>query len=464
MRIGLFFEHQVPRPWEESSEYDVLQHALEQCELADRLGIHTCWVVEHHFLEEYSHSSAPEVFLAAVAQRTKDLRLGHGIVQVPPPYNHPARVAERIATLDLLSRGRVEFGTGESSSEAELGGFLIEPQAKRAMWEEGLRVALRCMTEEPFTGHAGEYLTMPPRNVVPKPYQRPHPPVWVACTRRDTIHLAAQKGIGALSFAFFDPEEAHNWVNDYYETLEREGVAMGDAVNANLACVSTFFCHEDEREAIARGAEGTNFLGYSLAHYYVFGRHRPGVTDVWDEYQRQRAEAGFDPTALRAGTADDSDGGVLSAKAGGGSGGGLRGAVGTPAQVRDYLRRYEDYGVDEVILATQAGKNRHEHVMESLELFGTTVLPEFLEREEKASAQRARRLAPVIDAVLARKPAEDHPPLHDPAYEFPAIPRSTADRDGADGFHAWLDDYARKVATGEDVSRRLARARRDGTQ
>jgi alkanesulfonate monooxygenase SsuD/methylene tetrahydromethanopterin reductase-like flavin-dependent oxidoreductase (luciferase family) len=429
----------------------VLANAIEQCELADRIGIHTSWVVEHHFLEEYSHSSAPEVFLAAVSQRTTRLRLGHGIVQTPPGYNHPARVAERIATLDLLSRGRVDFGTGESSSEAELGGFGIDPAAKREMWDEGTRVALRCMTETPFTGHAGPHVTMPPRNVVPKPFQKPHPPVWVACTRRETIHLAAQRGIGALSFAFFDPEEAQHWVSDYYDTLAAEGVPIGDAVNANLACVTTFMCHPSEREAIARGAEGTNFFGYSLAHYYVFGRHRPGVTDVWAEYQRQRAEAGYDPTALHA---TDS----LAAKADGNSG--LRGAVGTPEQIRDYLRRYEAYGVDQVILASQTGKNRHEHVMESLELFGRDVLPEFLERDEQNTKDKARRLEPVIEKVLARKPASDHPPLPDPDYDFPAIPRSMADREGADGFGAWLDDYARKAAAGEDVSKRLSKPRR----
>src|SRR5438034_8396464 len=123
MRFGLFYEHQLPRPWKEDSEQKLLSDALEQVELADRIGIDVVWEVEHHFLEEYSHSSAPEVFLAAASQRTKRIRLGHGIVQVPPGYNHPARVAERIATLDLVSRGRVEFGTGEASSASELGGF-----------------------------------------------------------------------------------------------------------------------------------------------------------------------------------------------------------------------------------------------------------------------------------------------------------------------------------------------------
>src|ERR1700749_2950735 len=123
MKFGLFYEHQLPRPWTEKSEYDLLQNGLEQIELADKLGFDYVWEVEHHYLEEYSHSSAPEVFLAAASQRTRRIRLGHGIVQLPPGFNHPARVAERIATLDLVSDGRVDFGTGESSSEAELGGY-----------------------------------------------------------------------------------------------------------------------------------------------------------------------------------------------------------------------------------------------------------------------------------------------------------------------------------------------------
>src|SRR5436853_5192312 len=106
MKFGLFYEHQLPRPWDSDSEYRLLRNALEQCELADRLGIDYVWEVEHHFLEEYSHSSAPEVFLAAASQRTQRIRLGHGIVQPPPPFNHPARVAERGAMLALVSDGR----------------------------------------------------------------------------------------------------------------------------------------------------------------------------------------------------------------------------------------------------------------------------------------------------------------------------------------------------------------------
>jgi alkanesulfonate monooxygenase SsuD/methylene tetrahydromethanopterin reductase-like flavin-dependent oxidoreductase (luciferase family) len=269
VKFGLFYEHQLPRPWQEGSEQQLLADALDQVELADRLGFDVVWEVEHHFLEEYSHSSAPEVFLAAASQRTSTIRLGHGIVLTPPAFNHPARVAERVATLDLVSGGRVEFGTGESSSEAELGGFLADPQHKRAMWQEGLGVAIRCMTETPFTGVQGRCVSMPPRNVIPKPAQRPHPPIWVARSRRETILLAAEKGIGALTFAFIDPEEARHWVNDYYATLWQRGAPIGRAVNPNVACVTTFMCAPTEDEAVARGVEGANFFGYSLAHYYA---------------------------------------------------------------------------------------------------------------------------------------------------------------------------------------------------
>jgi len=195
MRFGIFYEHQLPRPWEEGAEARLIGDALEQVELADRVGFDHVWEVEHHFLEEYSHSSAPEVFLAACSQRTQRIRLGFGIQPLPPGYQHPARVAEKAAMLDLVSGGRCELGTGETSSGAELGGFGVERATKREQWEEALDVLTRMFVEEPFAGWDGRFLTMPQRNVVPKPVQRPHPPLWVACSRRETIRLAAEKGI-----------------------------------------------------------------------------------------------------------------------------------------------------------------------------------------------------------------------------------------------------------------------------
>jgi alkanesulfonate monooxygenase SsuD/methylene tetrahydromethanopterin reductase-like flavin-dependent oxidoreductase (luciferase family) len=378
------------------------------------------WEVEHHFLEEYSHSSAPEVFLAAASQRTRQIRLGHGIVLTAPKFNHPARTAERIAMLDLVSNGRVDFGTGESSSEAELGGFGIAFEDKRDAWLEGLEVAVRCMTEVPFAGVEGRFVSMPPRNVVPKPVQQPHPPLWVACSRRDTILLAAEKGIGALTFAFIDPEEARHWVHDYYTTLEERGVPVGLAVNANLACVTPMMLHHDEGEAIRRGIEGANFFGYSLGHFYIFGTHEPGRTNVWQEYLERRSAVGYDPEAAARALEEER----LGAKLASGDATGLRGAIGTPDQVREYLRRYEEAGVDEVIFVLQAGRNRHEHIMESIDLFGREVLPEFLERDERRTTEKAERLAPVIDTVMARRPVVERSV---DGYKITAIIKKMAD-------------------------------------
>ncbi len=411
MKVGVFYEHQLPRPWADNSEHDLLKQTLEQVEIADRLGFDYVWEVEHHFLEEYSHSSAPEVFLAAASQRTNRIRLGHGIVQLPLAFNHTARVAERVATLDLVSDGRVEFGTGESSSEAELAGFGIDRETKRDQWSEALDAVTRMFVETPFAGYRGRYLDMPPRNVVPKPMQRPHPPLWVACSRRETIHLAATKGIGALSFSFIEADEAKAWVNDYYTTIQSEEcVPAGFAVNANLAVVMPFMCHEDEEVAIERGLDGGHFFGYALAHYYVFGRHRPGATNVWDEFCENRSRFGFDrEIASRTGE-------PLGARLLEQGLGSLRGAIGTPDQIRELLVAYADAGVDQVIFVSQAGRNRHEHICESMELFAQRVIDDVHAAGADREREKAERLGPALDRALARR----DPPREPPDYAFNA--------------------------------------------
>jgi alkanesulfonate monooxygenase SsuD/methylene tetrahydromethanopterin reductase-like flavin-dependent oxidoreductase (luciferase family) len=291
MKFGIFYEHQLPRPWEEGDEHKLLKDALEQVELADKLGFDYVWEVEHHFLEEYSHSSAPEVFLAACSQRTRRIRLGHGIVALPHQYNHPFRVAERIANLDLVSDGRVEFGTGETSSESELVAFGIERETKRERWAEALEAITRMFAEAPFAGWDGKAIpSMPVRNVVPKPFQKPHPPLWVACSRRETIHLAAEKGIAALSFSFVEAAEAKAWVDDYEATLDSDAcVPAGFAVNPQIALTIPMLCHSSEQEAIERGLDGAHFFGYSLGHFYVYENHKPAQTNVWEEFQKNRA-------------------------------------------------------------------------------------------------------------------------------------------------------------------------------
>jgi alkanesulfonate monooxygenase SsuD/methylene tetrahydromethanopterin reductase-like flavin-dependent oxidoreductase (luciferase family) len=406
VRFGIFYEHQLPRPWAEDDEHRLFRNALEQIELADRLGFDYVWEVEHHFLEEYSHSSAPEVFLAACSQRTRRIRLGHGIVALPHPYNHPFRVAERVANLDLVSDGRVELGTGETSSEMELAGFGIDRDTKREQWAEALDAITRMFVETPFAGWAGKHVPdMGVRNVVPKPLQRPHPPLWVACSRRETIHLAAEKGIGALSFSFIEPQEAKAWVDDYFATIESDHcVPAGFAVNPEIALTIPMMCHESEETAIERGLDGAHFFGYSLGHYYIFGTQRPARTDIWQEFERNRALFGFQRDVAAQ------TGGPLGATMMQRGLSSLRGAIGTPEQLRQLLRGYEGIGVDQMIFVSQAGRNRHEHICESLDLFAREVMPEFHERDAAQREAKRERLAPAIERALARRePAREAP-------------------------------------------------------
>tara|TARA_A100001037_G_scaffold74129_1_gene66330 strand:+ start:8292 stop:9569 length:1278 start_codon:yes stop_codon:yes gene_type:complete len=387
MKFGIFYEHQLPRPWDDGAEQRLFNEALEQVELADRLGIDYAWEVEHHFLEEYSHSSAPEVFLAACSQRTKNIRLGQGIRQVIPQYNHPARTAEVIATLDLVSNGRVDFGTGESSAELELGGFQIPVHEKRKMFLESTEQICNMLAMDPYPGYEGRYFSMPCRNVVPKPVQKPHPPLWVACSQRETIRMAARLGMGALTFAFVDPMEARSWVEEYYSIIKSEAcVPIGHTVNANICMVSSFSCHKDRETAARRGLEGFEFFGFALGSLYAFGEHRPGRTDLWQQFQAMRGEqVALDIQGMDA---------ALS---------GSRGGIGTPDDLREHLCKFEACGVDQVTFIQQAGRNQHDHICDSLELFAAEVLPEFKARAADRQAEKDAQLAPYVAAALERK-------------------------------------------------------------
>jgi hypothetical protein len=222
--------------------------------------------------------------------------------------------------------------------------------------------------------------------------------VWVACSRRETIHLAARTGIGALSFSFVEPEDAAKWVREYYELIESEEcVPAGFAVNPNVAVVLPMMLARSEADAIERGIDGAHFFGYSLGHYYGLSPHAPGRTNVFSEFTANRDEAGFARQIVRP---DEAPLGVRLLQEGLGS---LRGAIGTPRQVSDLARRYEEAGVDQMIFVLQAGRNRHEHICESLELFAQEVMPQFLDGREQREARKAERLAPAIEAALARR-------------------------------------------------------------
>ncbi len=381
MRFGVFYELQLPKPWSADAEHRLVQEALEQIELADRLGIDHAWAVEHHFLEEYSHCSASEVFLAAAAGRTKNIRLGHGIRQVIANYNHPARTAEAVAMLDLVSNGRADFGIGEGATRLELGGFKISAREKRAMSLEAAEQVANMMVMEPYPGFEGKSFSMPARNVLPKPLQKPHPPMWMACTNRDTIKVAASLGLGALAFSFLDPEEAKHWADIYYGIIKSDQcVPIGHRVNANIAMVSAFSIHPDKQEAIRRGQEGFEFFGYAI-NALVAQDVRPGRSQLFKDFQDRRASGNIQL------------GRDLNSAPG----------IGTPQELAQHIRNFEDVGIDQVIFLQQAGNNRHADICASLELFASDVLPEFAAKRELRDARKEKELAPYIEAALKRK-------------------------------------------------------------
>ena len=369
MRFGIFYEHQLPRPWHEHGEFELLRNSLEQLELADDLGYDYAWEVEHHFLEEYSHSSAPEVFLAAASQRTKRIRLGHGIVQLTT--NHPARVAERVSTLDLVSGGRVELGIGEGSSITELHPFDRRFRDKREVWEEAVQALIPMFGDAPVEHH-GKWFDFPLRNVLPKPYQKPHPPLWVACSQLETIEMAGRRGMGALGFQFVSADTAHAWVHAYYNSFVRRQEKLADyQTNPNIALVSGFMCAGTDEEAI-RKSEGWTFFQFSLRFYASRGPVAPGEVNLWEEYLAWKDT----PAGLKA------------------SGSGL---VGSPDTLRTKLRKFERSNIDQVILLNQAGKNTHEDICSSLELFAREVMPEFHGREPAHQEWKAAVLAGEIE-------------------------------------------------------------------
>src|SRR5262250_508638 len=353
MKFGIFYEHQLPRPWIADSEHRLLQESLRQIELADWLGYDYAWVVEHHFLEEYSHSSAPEVFLGAASQRTKNIRLGHGVIQLTT--NQPQRVAEKVATLDLLSGGRVDLGMGEAAGPAELHPFGVRVRDKRDRWEEAVRAIIPMFTRDSWEFH-GQYYDFPARNVIPKPLQKPHPPLWVACSNIRTIGDAGRWGMGALGFQFVSPEAAKAWVAEYYANLTAHLHKLADyPSHPNVAMVSAFMCAATDEEAQAKAA-GWTFFVFCLSHYGRHGMAAPGRGDMWALYQEWRHTPKAQET-LRAGL------------------------IGSPETIRRRLREFEAAHVDQVILLNQTGRTPHEDICSSLELFAREVMPEFHARE-----------------------------------------------------------------------------------
>lgn len=370
MKFGLMYEHSVLKPWDEHSEYRVYRQAVEQVATADELGFDQCWEVEHHFLEEYSHSSAPEVFLSYCAARTQRIRFGHGIALVLPQINHPARVAERAATLDVLSDGRLEFGTGRSATWTELGAFGVEPDHTKAMWDECTRAIVKMWTTDDFSWD-GAFFSMPPRNVIPKPLQKPHPPLWVAVQSPETAVQAGERGMGMLGVTLSTPVDYQQMVKDYRRAI-RTAEPIGEFVNEQVNGVSFMYCAEDDEEARATGGMLQMQFGVRAAHLVGVGGIYPSPA-----YHSHSSAA---PLRTRPGDI------ATGARAEGIP-------IGDPEACIRALKWWEEVGVDRMCFLINVGETiPNEKVLNSLRVFAREVMPA-MTRRERAEAARAAEAA-----------------------------------------------------------------------
>ena len=362
MQFGLIYELSTPRPFTRETQKAVYENAIEQVVLAEQLGFSSVWCVEHHFLEEYSHSSCPEMFLTAVARATSKIRVGFGIATCVPSFHHPIRWAEKAAFLDILSGGRVEFGTGRSSTWNELAGFGANIDDTKKTWDEYIRVIPQMWMNERY-GYQGQYHTMPERNVLPKPWQQPHPPMWVAVTAPGTELDAADRGMGALILSIADVERNVPRIAAYRDRITRCN-PVGAFVNDQIAIANWLYCHPDNDFAKQRGEEMVGIFGYMAGQ----------TVEVSEAYPANNYTAIGLLGSLRADPNAPGDQKPLSS--------GL--CFGNPSTVLDTCRRWEAAGTDQLVFMIQAREHLPQQaVLDSLRLFSQDVMPHF------ASSQRA---------------------------------------------------------------------------
>jgi alkanesulfonate monooxygenase SsuD/methylene tetrahydromethanopterin reductase-like flavin-dependent oxidoreductase (luciferase family) len=359
MEFGLFYEIPVARPWNERSELEAYQNTIAQAVLGDRVGFHSFWTVEHHFLEEFSHCSAPGVLYGAIAALTRNLKIGHGVRLLPFPYNHPIRVAEAAAVLDLVCEGRLEFGTGRSSTRAELEGFGIQPDETRSMWEEALQVVVGAWTEDVFTWD-GKHFKVPPRRVIPKPIQKPHPPLWVASTSPESHEIAGQRGLGLLSFTIgVPPEDLGERIKVYRRGIE-QAEPIGKFVNGRAATFTMVHCAETNEEAKRDAAESFQWYAQTgVKQIATVGQWQAETKLDISSYEYTKQIAGIDTSFL---TFDflNSTGACI---------------IGDPDRCIEIAKRYKAADCDLLLCLVQPYKIPHAKVMKSIELMGKYVIP-----------------------------------------------------------------------------------------
>jgi alkanesulfonate monooxygenase SsuD/methylene tetrahydromethanopterin reductase-like flavin-dependent oxidoreductase (luciferase family) len=388
MEFGLLYEVQGT-PELGGDDNRLYRETLEQCELADRLGYHSVWFVEHHFLTGFSSCPAPDLLMAALSQRTKRMRLGFGVSVLP--HHHPIRVAERVAMLDQISDGRVEFGTGRGSAYEQVGTGVKDPRDSRDMWEESLRMIAAAWQSKDTFSWEGRFWNQVARHIVPKPYQKPHPALWMACLSLDSYAVAAEHGLGVLSSTSFTPQLLEGYIKQYRKDIEKARPIGAQAYNRWGNHVVAL-CGEDDGPTKELCVESLKaFFGPDKP--YVQGRSEiyEQLIKAWGgvpkHLEREFGRWLKRPDEKQTVAAKEA---VADAKAAPGSAQRVfaemdsktlceRGVImaGNPESCVEAARKYEAAGVDLLIMMMQTESVPHEKIMKSIELVGREVMPRF---------------------------------------------------------------------------------------
>ena len=372
MKFSMIFEAQT-HDTSRKAEFQLLHDCVEQAVLAEEQGFDRVWSVEHHCLKWYAHMSAPETFLAFVAARTQRIRIGHGVVCLPFRMNHPVKVAERVATLDILSKGRVDFGIGKGGTLQEAGAFQTTLEEIPDQLEESGRMIPKMWLSDDFEHHSA-LIDIPRRPVVPKPHQEPHPPMYLACTRESTLNQAGEWGLGALVLGFAGPEDIAQKNRVYREAITRRTSRsmMGAFPVEHLAALCPAIVLDDEKKARAIGHRGQRFFTEAIRHWYNPGGDspppRPEIADM-DDAEVLRAEGAQVVAYLHEQkiTAGSETTGLYNPNH----------AYGTVRHAIAYCERLAEAGADEVMFLIQMGTVPQGAALETIRNLGRHVIPHF---------------------------------------------------------------------------------------
>ena len=374
MEFGIFNSLHVPPAVIErdgaAAEHNRLMDEVAWTQAADRAGFKYTWATEHHFLTEYSHLSANESFLAYVAALTERIHVGTGIFNITPPVNHPARVAERVAMLDHLSGGRFEFGMGRGSSSTEQLGFGIpDPELTKEMFDEVVG-QFRHMWADRDYSYDGRFFSMPPRNVLPKPFTKPHPPMWVAAGNPGTFEKAARMGLGVLCFTAGSPATLAPLIELYKKEIDK-AEPVGEYVNDNVMVTTQMLCLEDGARARDLAVDMGSGYHNSLVFRYLDTFPKPPHIPDW-------------PAVLPDPTPEQLDERIAQGLV----------AIGTPDEVEKAVRGYADIGADQLVFGMLSTTMPVEVAVEAVETFGRHVIPAFdTDPVHRTTRQREAHLA-----------------------------------------------------------------------